>query len=150
MRALIQRVLESSVSVNGDVKSSIQQGILVLLGAHVEDTDKEIAWLSKKVVNLRIFEDENGVMNKSLLDTGGDLMVVSQFTLYANTKKGNRPSYISAAPGNIALPLYQQFVEACSNLTGKPVATGEFGADMKIQLINDGPVTIWIDSSEQR
>lgn len=146
MRLLIQRVSEASVTINGTVKSNIEKGLLLLVGIEEADSSEDIEFLCKKTVNLRIFDDENGVMNKSVLDIDGEIMVVSQFTLHASTKKGNRPSYIKAAKPDISIPLYEQFCETLSSIFGKSVQTGEFGADMKVALINDGPVTIWIDS----
>lgn len=149
MRLLIQRVSEASVTIDGKTKSSIGKGLLVFLGIEDCDTKEDIDFLVKKTVNLRIFDDENGVMNKSVLETEGDILVVSQFTLHASTKKGNRPSYIRAAKPDIAVPLYEEFCSKLSEQLGKPVQTGEFGADMKVALINDGPVTIWIDSKNK-
>ena len=149
MRALIQRVSNASVTINEQVKSSIQQGLLVLIGIEHNDTDEDSDWLTSKIVNLRIFDDEKGIMNKSVLDIEGNIMVVSQFTLHASTKKGNRPSYIKAAKHEVAIPLYHCFCEKLSQLLGKSVATGEFGADMKVQLINDGPVTIYMDTKNK-
>ncbi len=149
MRVLIQRVTEASVVINGKEISQIKNGLLVLVGFEETDNIDDIAFLSKKVVNLRIFDDENGVMNKSVMDVDGELLIVSQFTLHASTKKGNRPSYIRAAKPDIAIPLYDQFCRTLSELTNKTVKTGEFGADMKVKLINDGPVTIWIDSKDK-
>lgn len=146
MRALLQRVSEASVTIDGRVKSSIGQGILILLGIEPEDGVEDIQWLCKKISQLRIFSDENGIPNLSVQDVKGELLVVSQFTLHASTKKGNRPSYIRAAKPEIAIPLYEQFVEELRQVSGQPVGTGEFGADMKVRLLNDGPVTIWIDS----
>lgn len=146
MRVLIQRVSESSVVIDGKTKSSIGKGLLILLGIENSDAEEDIDFLTKKIINLRIFDDENGVMNKSVMDIDGEIMVVSQFTLHASTKKGNRPSYIKAAKPDISIPLYEQFCETLSSIFGKPVQTGEFGADMKVHLVNDGPVTIWIDS----
>ena len=149
MRVVIQRVKEASVSIDGHTKSSIQQGLLILLGIEEADTQEDIDWLCRKTISLRIFDDENGVMNRSILDVGGDIIVVSQFTLFASTKKGNRPSYIRAARPETAIPLYEAFCrEICAQL-GKPIGTGEFGADMKVSLINDGPVTICIDSKHK-
>ena len=150
MIAVVQRVAEASVTIAGTVRGAIAQGALVLLGIEAADRDEDIAWLSRKIVNLRIFADENGVMNRSLLETQGNLLVVSQFTLHASTKKGNRPSYIRAAKPDIAIPRYEQFVEACQTLLGRPVATGEFGADMQVALVNDGPVTIIIDTKDKK
>ena len=149
MKAVIQRVLEASVTINGKVVSEIKSGLLILVGIVAEDTKEDINWLSKKIVNLRIFNDENGVMNNSLIDVDGDAIIVSQFTLQASTKKGNRPSYIKAAKPEIAIPLYKQFVTQFETELHKEVGTGEFGADMKVALINDGPVTILIDSKER-
>ena len=145
MIAVIQRVSESSVTIDGKVKSKIGVGLLVLLGIEEADGKEDLDWLAKKVVNLRIFPDEQEVMNKSLLDVGGELLLVSQFTLHASTKKGNRPSYIKAARPEIALPLYEQAIVVFEAELGKSIGTGTFGADMKVSLINDGPVTIiWI------
>jgi len=146
MRAIIQRVKEASVSVEGQLISEIKSGLLVLLGVTHEDTQQDIVWLSKKILNLRIFNDENGVMNKSLLEVGEELIVVSQFTLYAATKKGNRPSYTAAAKPEVANQLYESFVKACEEQLQKEVGKGVFGADMKVSLLNDGPVTISIDT----
>lgn len=146
MRAVIQRVSKASVSIEGKVVSSIDQGLLILLGIVNEDTETDIEWLSKKIVNLRIFNDDQGVMNESLLDTGGDIIVVSQFTLMANTRKGNRPSYIRAARPEVAVPLYEQFLSNMEKELNKPVGRGVFGADMQVALVNEGPVTIIIDS----
>lgn len=146
MRIVIQRVSEASVSIKGTVKSSIQQGFLILLGIGEDDNGDDIEWLVKKVVNLRVFDDEQGVMNKSILDVNGEILVVSQFTLMASYKKGNRPSYIRAAGHEISIPLYQQFCKRLSAQLGKEVATGEFGADMQVKLVNDGPVTICMDT----
>ena len=149
MKIVIQRVSEASVVINQKQVASIEHGLLILLGIVDEDTQEDIDWLCNKIINLRIFPDENGVMNTSLLNAGGDIIVVSQFTLHASTKKGNRPSYIKAAKPNVAIPLYEDFVSTLQNILGKPVQTGEFGADMKVQLINDGPVTIIIDSKNK-
>lgn len=149
MKAVIQRVSKCSVTINNTTVAAIQQGILVLLGIVNEDSQEDIQWLSNKITNLRIFPDDNGVMNRSLLDIHGDVMVVSQFTLHASTKKGNRPSYIKAAKPDIAIPLYEAFVSQMEILVGKPVRTGEFGADMKVDLCNDGPVTIIIDTKDK-
>lgn len=146
MKAVIQRVLEASVTIEGKVVSEIKNGLLILVGIVAEDTKEDINWLSKKIANLRIFNDENEVMNKSLIDVNGDAIIVSQFTLQASTKKGNRPSYIKAAKPEIAIPIYNQFVTQFETELNKKVGTGEFGADMKVSLINDGPVTIIIDS----
>lgn len=146
MRIVIQRVSEASVTINKAVKSQIDNGLLILLGIEERDTAEDADWLVKKTVGLRIFDDENGVMNKSVVDTGGDIIVVSQFTLMASYKKGNRPSYIRAARHETAIPLYEHFCQALSAALGKPVGTGEFGADMKVRLLNDGPVTICMDT----
>jgi len=146
MRLLIQRVTQASVTIDKSEKSAIKSGLLLLLGIEESDNEKDIEFLCQKTINLRIFDDENGVMNKSVLDIGGEILVVSQFTLHASTKKGNRPSYIRAAKPEIAIPLYEQFCATLSELLGKKVETGEFGANMQVALVNDGPVTIWIDS----
>lgn len=149
MRIVIQRVSEASVSIKGTMISAIQQGFLILLGIGEEDSEDDIEWLVKKVVNLRVFDDEQGVMNKSILDINGEILVVSQFTLMASYKKGNRPSYIRAAGHEISIPLYQQFCERLSTQLGKEVGTGEFGADMQVKLVNDGPVTICMDTKNK-
>lgn len=149
MRVVIQRVLEASVTVEGAVIGQIQQGLMVLVGIVNEDDKSDIEWLSNKIVNMRIFEDEAGVMNKSLLEVGGSLLLVSQFTLHASTKKGNRPSYITAAKPDIAIPLYEQMIHQLELDLGSSIQTGKFGADMKVALINDGPVTITIDSKNK-
>ena len=146
MRVLIQRVTKASVVIDNAKRSEIAKGLLILLGIEDVDSNEDIEWLTAKIVNLRIFDDQNGVMNLSALDTNADILVVSQFTLHASTKKGNRPSYIKAAKPNIAVPLYEQFCKTLEGKLYKPVQTGEFGADMQVELINDGPVTIWIDS----
>ena len=146
MIAVIQRVQQASVVVAGNIHSQINRGLLVLLGIEDADQSEDIEWLSAKIVNLRIFDDEQGVMNISLKDCNGDLLVVSQFTLHASTKKGNRPSYIKAARPEKAIPVYEQFIAASRDLLGKEIKTGEFGADMKVSLTNDGPVTIIIDT----
>ena len=146
MRVLIQRVSEASVTIDGCVKSAIGPGLLVLLGIENEDESEDINWLCKKIVQLRIFGDEEGKMNRSVQDINGDILVISQFTLHASTKKGNRPSYIKAARPEVAIPLYESFLDQLSIALGKPVGSGTFGADMKVRLLNDGPVTIWIDS----
>ena len=146
MRIVIQRVIRASVTIDGTTKSAIGQGMLILVGIEEADTQEDILWLCKKIVNLRIYPDENEVMNKSILESGGEILVVSQFTLMASTKKGNRPSYIRAARPETAIPLYETFCEELSIALQKPVQTGTFGADMKVELINDGPVTILIDS----
>lgn len=149
MKAVIQRVLQASVTIDGVEHSSIGSGLLVLLGIEEADSSEDIEWLTAKMVNLRIFNDTDGVMNLSLLDTKGDMLLVSQFTLHASTKKGNRPSYIMAAKPDIAIPLYEQTITQLENLLGKPIKTGKFGADMKVGLINDGPVTILIDTKNR-
>ena len=149
MKAVIQRVSRASVTVEGELISNIGNGLLILLGIGNGDDEKDIEWLSRKIVNLRIFNDENGVMNKSLLENGGDAIVVSQFTLQASTKKGNRPSYIKAAKPDISIPLYEEFVKTIQKDLGKEVGTGVFGADMKVDLLNDGPVTIIIDTKSK-
>lgn len=146
MRLLIQRVLNASVTIDGREHSRIGKGLLVLVGIEHSDTQEDIDWLTGKLLRLRIFDDENGVMNLDVQQTGGEIMVVSQFTLFASTKKGNRPSYIRSAPEAFSRPMYEKFVAAVEQASGKKVATGEFGADMKVTLTNDGPVTIWIDS----
>jgi len=146
MRAVIQRVSEASVSIADQLKSAIHHGLLVLVGIEEADSAEDVQWLSGKIVRLRIFGDEQGVMNRSVLDVGGEILAVSQFTLFASTKQGNRPSYIRSARPEISIPLYQQFVAQLARDLGKPVQTGEFGADMQVSLINDGPVTILIDS----
>lgn len=149
MRIVIQRVKEASVTIDGQGVSAIDQGLLLLLGIEPPDTEEDIIWLCRKINNLRIFSDEEGLMNLSIQDIKGAFLVVSQFTLYASTKKGNRPSYIKAAKPDIAIPLYESFVKHLQNLSGLKVETGEFGADMKVALINDGPVTIIIDSKNK-
>lgn len=146
MRAVIQRVTYASVTIDGNIFSSIENGLLVLLGIEDADDMEDITWLSNKLINLRIFNDEAGVMNKSLLDTGGELLLVSQFTLHAATKKGNRPSYIKASKPPVAIPLYEKMITQLQADLSKPVKTGVFGADMKVALLNDGPVTIIIDT----
>ena len=149
MRAVIQRVSSASVTIDGLVKSSIGPGLLILLGIGNEDGQEDIEWLVKKIAGLRIFDDDAGVMNRSVIDIAGEALVVSQFTLMASTKKGNRPSYIGAAGHQLAIPLYEQFCAALSSSLGRPVGTGEFGADMKVALLNDGPVTICIDTKNR-
>ncbi len=149
MKAVIQRVSKASVTIEGEKVANIQNGLLVLLGIIDDDTQEDITWLTKKIANLRIFNDEEGIMNKSLLDINGEAIVVSQFTLHASTKKGNRPSYIKAAKPDIAIPLYENFVQQFETELGKKVQTGEFGADMKVELLNDGPVTIIIDTKDK-
>jgi len=146
MRVVIQRVLNASVDINGKERRAINQGLVVLLGIEDADSLEDIQWLSAKIVNLRIFNDGEGVMNVSILEMNGEILLISQFTLHASTKKGNRPSYIKAAKPPKAIPLYKQFIDELNKLLGKAVQTGEFGADMKVALVNDGPVTIVIDS----
>lgn len=149
MRTVVQRVSSASVTIDGKVKSSIGVGLLVLAGFEEADTSEDLEWMSGKLASLRIFNDENGLMNLSVRDVAGDLLVVSQFTLHALTKKGNRPSFIRAAKPEVAIPLYENFVLLLEKELGKPVGTGEFGADMKVSLLNDGPVTIIIDSKNR-
>lgn len=149
MRAVIQRVSRASVTVDNNVISAIENGLLVLLGIEDADNDEDIAWLSKKIMNLRIFNDGEGIMNRSVLDVDGNIIVVSQFTLHALTKKGNRPSYIKASKPEIAIPLYETFVQKIEVDLGKKIGTGVFGADMKVDLLNDGPVTILIDTKHR-
>lgn len=149
MRIVIQRVSHASVTINGTCKSSIGKGLLVLLGIEEADNEEDINWLCKKTVGLRIFDDEAGVMNKSITDCGGEILVISQFTLMASYKKGNRPSYIRAAGHATAIPLYETFCRRLGETLGKPVQTGEFGADMKVELLNDGPVTICMDTKNK-
>lgn len=149
MIAVIQRVTSASVEIEKVIHGSIQQGLLVLLGIEDADTEEDIEWLAGKIVNLRIFNDDAGVMNVSVKDTGGDILLISQFTLHASTKKGNRPSYIKAAKPDIAIPIYERFISVLADALGKPVQTGKFGADMKVSLLNDGPVTIIIDTKNK-
>lgn len=149
MRLVIQRVTHASVTIEGVLKSKIGKGLLILVGIEDADTDVDIGWLAQKVVNLRIFDDENGVMNRSVMDVEGEILIVSQFTLHAMTAKGNRPSYIRASKPDYATPMYEKFCTKVSELLGKEVGTGEFGADMKVELLNDGPVTILIDSQRK-
>lgn len=149
MKLVIQRVSHASVTIEGHVKSAIGKGYLILIGIGTDDTEDDIRWLAKKVVGLRVFDDENGVMNRNIQEVGGDIIVVSQFTLMAGYKKGNRPSWLKAAPHHISIPLYNRFCEVLSGLMGKDVGTGEFGADMKVKLLNDGPVTICMDSKNK-
>lgn len=149
MRAVIQRVLNASVTIESKTKSAINRGLLILLGVEASDGDDDIAWLVRKICGLRIFDDEHGVMNLSVEDIGGDVLIVSQFTLMASYKKGNRPSYIRAAAHEISIPLYEQFCTAMETALGKPVGTGEFGANMKVNLVNDGPVTICMDTKNK-
>ena len=149
MRAVIQRVSHASVTIEGKVKSQIQQGFLILLGVCDEDTKEDVEWLVKKIANLRVFGDENDVMNRSILDVQGEALVVSQFTLFASYKKGNRPSWFRAGSHERSIPLYEAFCAQLSKAIGKPVGTGEFGADMKVELLNDGPVTICMDTKNK-
>jgi D-aminoacyl-tRNA deacylase len=149
MIAVIQRVSEASVKINDEIKAKIDKGLVVLLGIEEADGDEDIEWLTTKIINLRIFNDAEDVMNISIKDDGGNIIVVSQFTLHASTKKGNRPSYIKAARPEIAIPLYEKFVRVLQTVLGKNVQTGEFGADMKVGLVNDGPVTILIDTKNR-
>ena len=149
MRIGIQRVSNASVTIGGQVKSKIGKGYLILLGIESSDNQEDIDWLVKKIVGLRVFDDENGVMNLPIKDVNGDIIVVSQFTLMASYKKGNRPSWLRAAPHNISIPLYNRFCETLSEAMGKPIGTGEFGADMKVELLNDGPVTICMDTKNK-
>jgi D-tyrosyl-tRNA(Tyr) deacylase len=146
MRAVLQRVSSASVTVAGQQRASIKHGLLVLLGIEDADGPEDVEWLAHKAANLRIFNDDDGVMNRSVIEVGGEMLVVSQFTLHASTKKGNRPSYVRAATPERAIPLYEAFVQRAAELIGQPVATGEFGADMKVALVNDGPVTILMDT----
>ena len=149
MRAVIQRVSRASVTIDGAIKSSIDKGYLVLIGCENADTEEDIQWLAKKICGLRVFDDENGVMNSSIMDLNGEVLVVSQFTLWASYKKGNRPSYLRAGSHEITIPIYEQFCKVLSELMGKEVKTGEFGADMKVELLNDGPVTICMDTKNK-
>lgn len=149
MRAVIQRVSGASCKVNGNITGEIESGFVVLLGIEDADNDTDLAWLAQKITNLRVFSDENGLMNKSIRDVGGRILLISQFTLFAQTKKGNRPSFIRAAKPDKAIPLYEKMAEELSTLLGKAVATGVFGADMKISLVNDGPVTIVMDTKDR-
>ena len=149
MRVVIQRTAHASVTINGHCKAAIGQGMMILVGIEEADNHEDIDWLCKKIVNLRIFDDENGVMNKSVLDIDGEILVISQFTLHASTKKGNRPSYIHAAKPDISIPLYEEFCRCLTEALGKEIGTGEFGADMKVELLNDGPVTICIDTKNK-
>lgn len=149
MRTVTQRVQHASVTIDGQLKSEIGKGLLILVGIEDRDTQEDIEWLAKKIAHLRIFDDENGVMNRSIIESDGTVMIVSQFTLHASTKKGNRPSYIHASKPDIAIPMYEAFCSEMELQLGKQVATGTFGADMKIELVNDGPVTILIDSQNK-
>ena len=149
MRLVIQRVSRASVAVNGEVRGVIGPGLLILMGVEEADTSADVDWLASKCINLRIFNDDQGVMNCSLLDKGYDILLISQFTLHASTKKGNRPSYTRAARPDHAVPLYEQLIAALENGLGRPVQTGVFGADMQVELVNEGPVTIWMDSKQK-
>lgn len=149
MRVVLQRVLEASVEIDREIKGVIKKGILVLVGIEEADDENDVEWLCNKILKMRIFNDENGVMNLSLQEINGELLIISQFTLHASTKKGNRPSYIKAAKPDVAIPLYKSFIGKMEELMGKKAETGEFGADMKVSLINDGPVTIMIDSKQK-
>jgi D-aminoacyl-tRNA deacylase len=149
MKAVIQRVTRASVTIGGTLRSEIGNGLLILLGIESEDSSDDIEWLAAKAVQLRIFNDDNGIMNIPVVETGGDILIVSQFTLHARTKKGNRPSYIKAAPPETAIPLYEEFVRRTCSLLGKEVKTGEFGAMMMVESVNDGPVTIIIDTKQK-
>ncbi len=150
MIAVIQRTTEASVTINGEIKAEIGAGLVILLGIEDADNEEDLSWLSKKIVNLRIFNDENGVMNISCRETGGEILIISQFTLHANTRKGNRPSYIKAAKPDIAVPLYEKFLRNIAEENDGRVFSGEFGADMKVKLVNDGPVTILIDTKNRK
>ena len=149
MRAVIQKVNKASVTINEKTKASIGKGLLVLVSIEINDTGEDIDWLCKKIVQLRIFNDENGIMNIPITEAGGEILAISQFTLHAKTKKGNRPSYIHAAKPDVAIPLYEKFVQQLEQLLGKEVQTGEFGTYMKVELVNDGPVTIFIDTKRK-
>ena len=149
MRIVIQRVSHASVTIDGVCKSAIEKGLMILVGIEEADNQEDADWLCKKVIGLRVFDDENGVMNKSILEDGGEILVISQFTLHASTKKGNRPSYIKAAKPDVSIPLYEQFCKDLSSALGKAIGTGTFGADMKVELLNDGPVTICIDTKNK-
>jgi len=149
MRTVIQRVSKASVTIGGEIKSKIGKGYLILVGIEEADTAEDVSWLVRKIVGLRVFDDEAGVMNRSIMDVGGDVIAVSQFTLFASYKKGNRPSWLRAARHEISVPLYELFCNRLSEAIGKPIGTGEFGADMKVELLNDGPVTICMDTKEK-
>lgn len=149
MRIVIQRVKHASVTINGETKSAIKHGYLILLGIGEDDSKEDVQWLVRKVIGLRVFDDENGVMNKSIMDVNGETLVISQFTLFASYKKGNRPSWLRAARHEISVPLYEHFCKLLSESLGKQVGTGEFGADMKVELLNDGPVTICMDTKNK-
>lgn len=149
MRVVIQRVTKASVTVDGEIRGEVGRGLLVLMGVEDADGDEDIEWMSGKIVNLRIFDDENGVMNRSVIDTHGDILLISQFTLHASTKKGNRPSYLKASKPDHAIPIYEKMIRRLELDLGKPIQRGVFGADMKVELLNDGPVTIFIDSKQK-
>lgn len=149
MRIVIQRVKHASVTIEGEVKSAIKQGYLILLGVGEDDTKEDAEWLVRKVIGLRVFDDENGVMNRSIMDVDGEILVISQFTLFASYKKGNRPSWLRAARHEISVPIYEHFCKLLSESLGKTVGTGEFGADMKVEMLNDGPVTICMDTKNK-
>ena len=149
MRIVIQRVSHASVTIEGNVKSAIKKGYLILLGVCEEDTSEDVEWLVRKVIGLRVFEDENGVMNRSIMDVNGEILIISQFTLFASYKKGNRPSWLRAAKHEVSIPLYNEFCTKLSEALGREVGTGEFGADMKVELLNDGPVTICMDTKNK-
>lgn len=149
MRIVIQRVKHANVTIEGEVKSAIKQGYLILLGVGEDDTKEDAEWLIRKIIGLRVFDDENGVMNRSIMDVDGEILVISQFTLFASYKKGNRPSWLRAASHEISVPLYEFFCKRLSESLGKTVGTGEFGADMKVELLNDGPVTICMDTKNK-
>lgn len=149
MRIVIQRVKHASVTIEGEVKSTIKQGYLILLGVDEDDTKEDAEWLIRKIIGLRVFDDENGVMNRSIMDVDGEILVISQFTLFASYKKGNRPSWLRAASHEISVPLYEYFCKGLTESLGKTVGTGEFGADMKVELLNDGPVTICMDTKNK-
>ena len=149
MRLVIQRVTHASVTINGICKSAIKEGFMILVGVEEADTNEDAEWLARKVIGLRVFDDENGVMNKSIIDIDGNVLAVSQFTLFASYKKGNRPSYIRAASHKVAIPVYEHFCKYLQELLGKEIGTGEFGADMKVELLNNGPVTICMDSKNK-
>lgn len=149
MRIVIQRVKHASITIEGEVKSAIKQGYLILLGVGEDDTKEDVEWLVRKVIGLRVFDDENGVMNRSIMDVDGEILVISQFTLFASYKKGNRPSWLRAARHEISVPLYEHFCKLLSESLGKTIGTGEFGANMKVELLNDGPVTICMDTKNK-
>ena len=149
MRTVIQRVSKASVTIEGTIKSEIKQGFLILIGICEEDSQEDVEWLVKKIANLRVFDDDNGVMNRSIIDVDGEILVISQFTLFASYKKGNRPSWFRAGSHEHSIPLYKAFCQQLSTAIGKPVGTGEFGADMKVELLNDGPVTICMDTKNK-